>query len=142
MAMPDSQGRVHVHVDFNDMDLDGRFFVLPEDAGGLLSLHSQVLLQDAEGNSALGTVVELMDRGRAIIAMTAGSWRGRAAAASAGSEARTVQEQVSHLLASYMPKAAALTSYRLSAVRSGGAVETAAPSSGLPQPRGAVLSSL
>lgn len=73
--MPDSRDHVHVHVDFNDVDMDGRFFVLPEDATGSLALNMPVVLQDAEGNNAQATVVEVMTGGRAMLAMVAGSWR-------------------------------------------------------------------
>src|SRR5260370_769178 len=141
--MPDSEGLAHVHVDFNEMDLDGRFFVLPEDAGGRLPLNAQVILEDAEGNSARGTVVELMGQGRAMIAMLAGTWHRREAVAVSPAEHRTFQDQISGLLAPYLRGAASLTGlYRLSEVPSSVAAQTAAPSSGLPQSQGAVLSSL
>lgn len=72
--MPDSGELVRVHVDFNDMDTTGRFFVLQDDASGELLPNSQVTLHDAEGNSAQGRVVELQDQA-AVVAMTPGSWQ-------------------------------------------------------------------
>src|SRR6266542_1635364 len=91
--------RPRVHVDFNDMDQEGRFFVLPDDVeDGALGPGSAVMLVDEEGNSALGRVAELMERGRAIIAMTAGSWRSDAAAVPIAAESGSLQEQVAQLL--------------------------------------------
>lgn len=116
--------------------------MLPEDITGSLRMHASVLLQDAEGNRASGTVAELLGGGRAMIAMLAGSWRGQEAPASAVAAPRTMQEQVANLVASYVQQAAALASYKLSAASSGLAALTAEPSSALPQPHGAVVSSL
>jgi hypothetical protein len=138
--MPDTE-RPHVHVDFNDMDPEGRFFVLPEDVeGGVLGLRSAVVLVDEEGNRALGHVAELMERGQAIVAMTAGSWQSEVAAVQ---EPRSVQDQVSRLLGTPIGRIRSATDwYRLSVVPSNVVVATAVPSSGLPEPRGAVPSTL
>lgn len=73
--MPNSDELVRVHVDFNDMETTGQFFVLRGDANGELTLDSQVALYDAEGNSAQGTVIELVEGQSAVVAMTPGSWQ-------------------------------------------------------------------
>jgi len=139
--MPDSDDRVRVHVDFNDMDSQGRFYVLPEDISGELALHSQVTLYDAEGNSAQGVVAELLTGHKAMIAMIPGSWERRWVAAS--SEARTIQDQVMSLLAPYLRISRPLSGqYQLTVISSSIAPRTATPPSALPQPEGAVLSSL
>ncbi len=140
--MTDPQDQARACVDFNDMEPDGRFFVRPEDVIGPLRLHEPVLLQDAEGNCASGTIAELTDGGRAMIAMLAGSWRSQEAPALAAAAPWTMQEQVANLVASYAQKATRLVSYRLSAVPSSFAALTAEPASARAQPHGAVVSSL
>ncbi len=134
---------VRVHVDFNDMDMDGRFYVLPDDVVGQLKLQSHVMLHDAEGNSARGTVIELMGQGRAMIEMITGSWH-RGEVPTPAAAARAVQDQVLGLLASYLPSPGSLSGlFRWSGTVSSGFVpQTAALPSGRPQPQGAVLSSL
>jgi len=138
--MPDLPEVVRVYVDFNDMDLQGRFFTLPEDADNPLGLHSQVLLHDDEGNTARGQVVETRDRGRAIVEMTAGTWRS-AGAANAASPGPSFQDQVTSLLASYLRAPGSFWGgYRQSLAPAGVLATAATPALGLSQPRGAVLS--
>lgn len=140
--MPGSD-RPRVHVDFNDMDQQGRFFVLPEDIeDGTLGLGSNVVLVDEEGNSALGHVAELMERGQALIAMAAGSWRSDAAVAVTVGP-RSLQEQVAQLLDASVSRARSVIGwYKLSTVPSGIATATATPPTGRPEPRSAVPSTL
>jgi len=138
--MPGSFDKVHAHVDFNEMEADGRFFVLPDDVSGSLALSLPVVLRDAEGNSANGVVVELLDGGRAMLAMIAGSWRAHDALAAA-SFSQGFQDQVASLTASLAQNLAGPL-YRLSAVPSGVAGLIADRTSVVAQPRGAVASSL
>jgi len=138
--MPGSYGQVHAHVDFNEMEADGRFFVLPDDVSGSLALRLPVVLRDAEGNSASGIVVELLDGGRAMLAMIAGSWRAHDAIA-ASSFSQGFQDQVASLTASFAQNLAAPL-YKLSAATSGVAGLIADRTSVVAQPRGAVASSL
>ena len=142
--MPGSD-RPRVHVDFNDLDTDGRFFVLPDDVeGGVLGLRSEVVLVDEEGNSALGHVAELRERGRAIIVMAAGTWRSHEASVPMRpTPTRNIQQQVAQLLESSVQRfRSAAGWYGLSQASSGVITATAAPPSGRPEPRGAVPSSL
>jgi hypothetical protein len=141
--MPDSD-RPRVHVDFNEMDPQGRFFVLPEDVeDGALGLRSAVVLVDEEGNSARGQVTELMEQGRAIVAMLAGSWQSDAPSVPVPQDSRSFQELVTGLLAaSVQRKRSAPDWYRLSVIPSNIVTATATPPSGLPEPRGAVPSTL
>lgn len=140
--MPGSD-RLRVHVDFNDMDQEGRFFVLPEDVeDGTLDPGSAVVLVDEEGNNALGHVAELMERGQALVAMTAGSWRSDAAVALTA-ESRGLQEQIAQLLGGSVSCMRSVAGwYKLSTVPSGVAAATATPPTGRPELRSAVPSTL
>lgn len=140
--MPDFPQMARVNVDFNDMDQDGRLFVLPEDAEHPLWQHALVVLGDAEGNHARGRVVEIRDGGRAVIEMIAGSWLSREAA-SATELFLSPQDQVAILMAPYVWNPGSFGGwYRFSEGPSGVAAVAASPASALSQPRGAVPSSL
>jgi hypothetical protein len=65
-----------VRVDFNELDSRGRLYTFPDDSDQELRLDREVVLWDDEGNSAQAHVVEITDRGRAIVEMTPGTWRG------------------------------------------------------------------
>jgi hypothetical protein len=64
-----------VHVDFNDLGMDGQLYARPADSDRLLQADSQVILWDGEGNCADGRVVAITERGDAVLAMVPGSWR-------------------------------------------------------------------
>jgi len=145
-----SNDLVEVHVDFNDMDTDGRFFVLPDDATAKLVLNSEVSLYDAEGNGARGSVVELHESG-AMVAMIAGSWQPQPVAqpTAQGSMAQQVCALVASAVKARLPKA---PWYQLQLIPAGSLGITAPPSVGVfgmtalssarPRSEGAVLSSL
>ncbi len=116
--------RPRAHVDFNEMDERGWFFVLPDDVAGELSLHGEVSLYDAEGNLAVGTVVELLDEHQAMIAMLAGSWL-RYGTQLPGS---TIEDQVSRLRGLYGQVPGILSSlYQWSVAPAGFGPQTAPP---------------
>jgi hypothetical protein len=147
MANPNDP--VRVHVDFNDLGADGRFFVLPDDAAARLVLNSEVRLYDAEGNEARGTVVELPDGG-AVVAMIPGTWHPNTAPQPVAQG--NVAQQVCALVASTLKARHPGAWYQLTAVPAGTLGITAPPSVGvfgmtasasaLPRSEGAVLSSL
>jgi hypothetical protein len=137
--MPDFMDEVRVHVDFNDVDVDGRFFALPEDAERPLVLGLPVALWDAEGNSARGRVVEVGQQGRAFVEMIAGTWQSAEAAAD---RERLTFEELSDLAARYAPRLAASGEpFKLHRASSGAVAQAVGP---LPpsQSQGAVLSSV
>jgi hypothetical protein len=134
--MPTSLELVRVHVDFNDMDVQGRFFVLLDDASGELHLNTQVTLYDAEGNRAEGTVVELRGDQAAIVEIVAGSWR------HAPAPPLSFDELASSLLVTSLRLSSTFTERcRVQRTHSGTVGESASPSTH-PQTDGAVLSSL
>lgn len=137
--MPDSSDLALVHVDFNDMDAEGRFFVLGDDVCGELRLNSNVTLYDAEGNSAQGTVVELRADQAAVVAMTAGSWR--RGPTIPVPETASFEQLVSNLLASSLLTRGARTWNYYLTMTSEIVGQSASPSA-LPQSEGAVRSSL
>ncbi len=137
--MRDPQRRARVHVDFNDMDPDGMFLVLPQDADQLVALGSSVLLWDAEGNTAHGRVVDLRQRGRAVIEMLAGTWR---RAPVENLPAPTIDEQLKVLLALYQARSVAHGNwFALRRATSSAMATGTAPSSGFAARPGAVPSS-
>ena len=97
--MPDLEGPARVHVDFNDMDPEGMFVVLPQDTDRLVALGAHVLLWDADGNTAHGRVVDLRQHGRAVVEMVTGTWR-RAPVENVS--APTIDDQLKDLLAPYL----------------------------------------
>lgn len=148
--MTDPREPVQVHVDFNDMDAEGRFFVLPEDATGELALDSEISLFDAEGNCARGIVVDLTESG-AMVATIAGSWRPCAvASAIAADEVRqladvilaSVEKARQHLTAWYSVSATPLGALGIAATPSASVFSMAATASAHPRPKGAVASTL
>ena len=131
--MPELQQPARVHVDFNDMDPQGMFVVLPQDADRLVALGSQVLLWDTEGNTAHGRVVDLRQRGRAVVEMLAGTWR---RAPVEGLAAPTIDEQLEALLAPLLSSPAARESWFAHPVRPSEVAAGTAASSGVATRRG------
>src|SRR5216683_880392 len=70
--MPDTR----IHVDFNGVQEDGRIFALRRHADDpdALDAGSEVQLWDEDGNTALGRVAELGDRGLVSIEVVPWSW--------------------------------------------------------------------
>src|SRR6266851_574080 len=71
--MPDTR----IHVDFNGVQEDGRIFALRRHADDpdALDAGSEVQLWYEDGNTALGRVAELGDRGLVSIEVVPGSWQ-------------------------------------------------------------------
>lgn len=69
--------RTRVHVDFNDVEEDGRIGALAESADDPSALvpGAEVTLWDEDGNTAQGRVVELADRGLVWIDPLRATWR-------------------------------------------------------------------
>jgi hypothetical protein len=124
------------------MDAEGCFFVLPGDVtDGVLVVDHQVELLDYEGNQARGQIARLTDRG-ALVSMIAGSWQG-SQMASIPQTTGSLQQQVAGLLESSLDRARALGGwYRLSRVSSSSIAEAVGLPSGLPEPQGAVPSTV
>lgn len=102
MTAPEMQGPAKVCVDFNDMDLDGRFVVSPQDSDRLVALGMSVLLWDAEGNTARGRVVNLRQRGRAVVEMLPGTWQ-RATVENLSAPTRPMTETAAVMLPGDLP---------------------------------------